>query len=496
MPMKNPQDFDIKLQELESFTSYLNGMIAEGSFYRLPFRERFRYIRKVKQLYTQLRGPVSPVSLRRLLPIAVLAALVVPIPIGGDAKATPASFLMSCTMDSSLPASSGNLRIQLAGPVDVPNMERATLTVSGPNMATMQREFSGTVNVISILVPEGDNRTFELEAIPDPAEQSFVMRYRGETTVNLQRGQTKEISLEMNPVPIAPSFKAPVKNPFGLPTPVADGYSGPTLSDLDNDGDLDLLLADSYYYNGGYSGIFRYFENVGTADSPSFAGESQNPFGLSAPNYIGVTRLVDLDDDGDQDILSGSTNQGQPDFQFFENNGSAAAPAFGSVTVNPSGLTQQVFYNMPTLGDVDGDGDYDVFTGIYDGGGTAFQFIENTGDASAPSFSGGLINPYGLGSTPNRGAPVLVDLDGDGDLDILAPDNVGNLHFFENSGTSGSPQFEAPTVNPYGLSSVIEGNWGVATVGDVDGDGDTDVLVGEKEYNAADLWYFENQAID
>lgn len=493
--MNKPRNFDIKLQELESFTSYLNGMVADGSFYRLSFRERFRHIRKVKQLYTQLRGPVSPVSLRRLLPIAALAALVVPIPIGNDAKATPASFLMSCTMDSSLPASSGNLRIQLAGPVEVPNMERATLTVSGPNMATIQREFSGTLDVISILVPEGENRTFQLEAIPDPAEQSFVMRYRGETTVNLQRGQTKEISLEMNPVPIEPSFASPVKDPFGLPSGIAASYTNPTLGDLDGDGDLDLLIGDYYASNG----VFRYFENAGSAKSPAFGAESTDPFSLTSPGYPVAPRLADVDSDGDMDILGteiSTADYADSSVTYFENAGSAGLAEFeASQTIDTVSGTI-----YPAVGDLDGDGDLDVFLGRYQSwgaGGQDFRYYENTGSATSASFGTSTADPYGLDSTvfSNDFAPVVVDLDGDGDLDVLTGNNSGGLDYFENIGSSTSPQFATPNdPSSFGLSTV--GYDAVFAVGDLDADGDTDILVGSDYYGPQSIFYFENQAID
>ena len=51
------------------------------------------------------------------------------------------------------------------------------------------------------------------------------------------------------------------------------GTSAPALADLDDDGDLDLVV-------GAYDGILYYYENVGSATSPSYEAVtgSANPF--------------------------------------------------------------------------------------------------------------------------------------------------------------------------------------------------------------------------
>ena len=56
---------------------------------------------------------------------------------------------------------------------------------------------------------------------------------------------------------------------------------------------------------GGYYGDFQYYENTGTANAPAFAAPVQNPFGLTTVYYSTLASFADLDGDGDLDILRG-----------------------------------------------------------------------------------------------------------------------------------------------------------------------------------------------
>jgi FG-GAP-like repeat len=193
-------------------------------------------------------------------------------------------------------------------------------------------------------------------------------------------------------------------------------------ADLDRDGDLDLISGL------GYPDllIFQYFENQGTATNPGPFALVEGPFdsvNFTVENFgIGIS-TVDLDVDGDLDIVMGGSDG---TFLVFANTGSATAPGFAQVTggANPlDGLDAGDFAN-PSLGDVDGDGDLDLFSGRY---AVTSVYFENTGSAQAPAYieRTGAANP--MTGVPG-GVPTLADLDADGDLDLA--DLNGHTFYF------------------------------------------------------------------
>ncbi|HEB31457.1 MAG TPA: hypothetical protein ENI15_11385, partial [Spirochaetes bacterium] len=160
---------------------------------------------------------------------------------------------------------------------------------------------------------------------------------------------------------------------------------------------------------------------------PLFAAPVQNPFGLTNVLYLAAPTFADLDGDGDMDLLAGEY---YGNFQYFENTGTAFAPAFAAPVENPFGLTNTYFYSFPAFADLDGDGDMDLLAGEYYGN---FQYFENTGTAFAPAFAAPVQNDFGLTNVLYLAAPAFADLDGDGDMDLLAGEAYGNFQYFENT---------------------------------------------------------------
>ena len=211
-------------------------------------------------------------------------------------------------------------------------------------------------------------------------------------------------------------------------------FSAPSFADLDGDGDLDAVV-------GKRDGNLNYFENTGSAIAPAFAEQTgaANPFDGVDVGLNSTPSFADLDGDGDLDAIVGESDG---TLNYFENTGSAIAPAFTQRTgaANPFDGVDVGDFSAPSFADLDGDGDLDAIVGESDGN---LNYFENTGSATAPAFTEqtGAANPFDGVDVGGDSSPSFADLDGDGDLDAVVGNNVGNLHYFENTGSAIAPAF-------------------------------------------------------
>ncbi|EGB11373.1 hypothetical protein AURANDRAFT_61780 [Aureococcus anophagefferens] len=290
------------------------------------------------------------------------------------------------------------------------------------------------------------------------------------------------------------------------------GDSAPALVDLDGDGDLDLVVGEKY-------GTLYYYENVGSAASPSYEAVTgtASPFDGIDVGLHSAPAFADVDGDGDLDLVVGEEEGA---LYYYENVGSAASPTYAARTGTASpfdGIKVGGNYgrSAPALADVDGDGDLDLVVGEGFG---ALYYYENVGSAASPSYAAvtGTANPFDGIDVGNRerSTPALADLDGDGDLDLVVGDRFYGLFYYENVGSAASPSYTAArssewpylsltektgTANPFegidvGTSTYDVGISDIApALADLDGDGDLDLVVGDGYGGPPGaLYYYEN----
>jgi hypothetical protein len=144
--------------------------------------------------------------------------------------------------------------------------------------------------------------------------------------------------------------------------------------------------------------------------------------------------------------------------------GILAAPTDAQVFVEHVISANVGFATWVLAADLDGDGDTDV-VGSGDQAGSQFAWYENNGD-SLPAFTERIV--LTTGESPK--SVLATDVDGDGDVDLVASLVLPDLIvWYENNG--GSP----PGFDERIISTTVDGAISVAT-SDLDGDGDTDVL--------------------
>lgn len=114
--------------------------------------------------------------------------------------------------------------------------------------------------------------------------------------------------------------------------------------------------------------------------------------------------------------------------------------------------------------------------------GQGFREIEYASEGSA--------NAFGLSTGPTDAAPTFIDIDGDQDLDLFVGQESGLISFFENVGTSTEPDYIAPVLSPFGISDNLDRS--SPTFVDIDDDGDYDLLVGTSGNLAIKFTFYLN----
>lgn len=240
--------------------------------------------------------------------------------------------------------------------------------------------------------------------------------------------------------------------------------------DVNNDGIRDLLVAPSSKVGSENRAGVYYYENTAADLAPVFTynelGFMQNSmFDVGSASY---PVFFDHNSDGLMDLLisaqgqyNSMTSNQISKISYYQNTGTPTSPEFTFVTddyqnISSLGLGNSLCF-YPTFGDLDNDGDMDMILGEYTG---YCYFMENTGGAG----NNAIFNTYTILEDDQANPifegtfiyPQLIDLDRDGDLDLVNGKRNGKLTYFENIGNANVKQFQEITTT---LGDVDVSEW-------------------------------------
>lgn len=259
------------------------------------------------------------------------------------------------------------------------------------------------------------------------------------------------------------------------------GHAAPCVADFDGDGNKDLLVGEFY------QGRLRIYRNIGTNRQPQFDGftvfREGAPVGrVNASCCMGFgPQLVDLNGDGNRDLISGDW-LGR--IILFKGT-SAGGFLSGSPLLDAEDRPIHVDYGVYAFAhDWDSDGDYDLFAGtVGDTTGGAVYFLANHGSRTTQRFAppakvlaGGeeLVAPGGCA------APVIADWDGDNKPDLILGCGDGSVRWCRSTGSPASLQLSEPQIIlPAPQENSRRGVRSKISVTDWNEDGRLDLLVGD-----------------
>jgi len=191
-------------------------------------------------------------------------------------------------------------------------------------------------------------------------------------------------------------------------------------ADMDDDGDMEVIFTSADQQS------LQMLVNTGTAANGHWENLVENYGGITFEKLCPA--LCDIDNDGDNDLFAGLADSR---LAFVENTGSAASAAWGVPDLDYQNIVIEEIRPRPEFADMDGDGDFDLIIGGYHFGN--IYYYENTGTASAAAFTYRTNRLVDLEISTYDPKPKVGDIDGDGDADLFIATNEGGVYFYENT---------------------------------------------------------------
>lgn len=318
--------------------------------------------------------------------------------------------------------------------------------------------------------------------------------------------------------PLSPCTISNVSNPLRPSEPIIleetweqdnnpTRHAGSTILalDIDNSGVLDLVIGDVSHPN------LVLLTNGGTApntNSSMISMDESFPSNTTPVNMklFPAAFYIDVDHDGVKDLIVGANakgvSQNEKSILFYKNMGTNNLPnfTFKSKSFLQEEMIEAGTGSIPVFFDQNNDGKEDLILANF------FRYKEsmlkesalsnyrNTGTPSEPAFS--FVEQNYLNITAQnyglRSAPTFGDIDGDGDKDMLLGLENGTLVYYQNNAAPNAPaNFGTPVLNyaDHAGQTITAGSYCFPQLFDLNNDGLLDLILGKK---TGELIYYQN----
>ena len=272
----------------------------------------------------------------------------------------------------------------------------------------------------------------------------------------------------------------------GMKIAIVHGGSSVTGYDLNCDGLVDVILGD------GKTNKLNFLSNGGEPGKDWMTNVTNGfPNDKARISSWMTACFSDMDNDGITDVLTsqldGLNGQSRKHIRPFINKSSDCVPADFEPCCDDF-LTEEMLYfgvaSHPAAVDIDLDGYKDLVVGSHEVDSTGkfipkLSFWMNRADGDLRTFvltDGDFLQLSSFqGISGGRAAPAFGDLDDDGDYDLIVGDGYGRLHFFQNEAEeSMTAVFSDPVID---FGSLYVGLNAVPFISDIDGDGLNDLTI-------------------